>query len=375
MSSKDNQGNIFFIMFFFINIIAYLKVVDTVEGQILFLLIGMLSFMYIIFKNSIYDQKSILLFLFFYTMNGMICFLFNNNMDIQELLWPIAFEGIAILLLNIKINYKISKIIYYGLSIFMLLKIYFVGDANYINVSSSRNSVSAIILFYFCIYAISSYQNNKRVTILPVAFGLVVSIMAVGRSGILSFILLLVLLIPLKYKDGYYKFSNPIKIIIMIFIVAIILIIGYKYLNDFFGNTIRNFTVHGLKSVRVNIWTDYILKICSSPKYLIFGAPINGTYYLDLYSENLHNSFLMLHAKYGIVIVISIIFLGLNSLRYFYKTNNKIYLITFFTVLFRMQFDYTNFNGWFDPIFFYYLFYPFYESKRKISNFSVSSTK
>ena len=96
---------------------------------------------------------------------------------------------------------------------------------------------------------------------------------------------------------------------------------------------------------------------------IVFGAEISGTRLLNFYSSNLHNSILMLHAKYGIIglsiVLISLIRAGVRML----KERNMYLFVPLVSIFFRMNFDYTNFNGILDTVIIAFFMYAWYGDK------------
>ena len=71
----------------------------------------------------------------------------------------------------------------------------------------------------------------------------------------------------------------------------------------------------------------------------------------------------MLHAKYGMVVFLMVIILIIKSIVAYVKDRNFYFLSAMFICLFRMSFDYTNFNGLLDTIFLVLLLYPSYSKQ------------
>lgn len=71
---------------------------------------------------------------------------------------------------------------------------------------------------------------------------------------------------------------------------------------------ISRFSEYGLKSVRINIWSEYLEKTLDSGKNLFLGVDCSTGKYLGTYKQP-HNSYLELHAKFGIIgfIIVDII--------------------------------------------------------------------
>lgn len=359
MKDMNTTANFILFLYFFIDMLRFFNVIPLTLGNILYVLLGSFSIIYSVVKKGIKAQIPMFSFMFFYMFFGTLGLLLNGNMDIQELLWPFAFMGLAMLFLNFKTNYKLSKSIYYISTYLFLIKIILSGGVNNLNTASSRNTFGIMSLIYFTIYCIASNTSNKKITIYPILLGFLVTIFAVGRSGILTFLILTILFSLLKYDGERYRIRNPIKSLFILIIVLLFLFITYNLFEDFFSKMILNFQRRGLESIRTNIWLDYFKKTITSVKYIFFGTPIKGTYLLDYFSHNLHNSFIMLHAKYGLIPLATVLILILRSAIYFIKTSNLLYLIILLTTIFRMQFDYTNFNAQLDIVLYYFMFFPY----------------
>lgn len=359
-SKKNLIVSIILIVYVVIDLIRVFNVLPPAVFNIAYVSLGFLAILYSVYIKGIKKQLSICIFLFFYTLFGLVGIIVNKNIDFQEVLWPIAFLGISLLLLNFKLNYKLAQIIYYSIMFILITTMIISGGVNNVDMTSSRNTISVIVLFYFSIYVISMYTNNVRMTFFPIIIGLITTLLAVGRSGIITFLIITFFFFLIKYDNGKYKRRRFITSLVIIMIVAFVSGNSYSFLEIYFPDTIANFQDRGLESVREFIWSDYINKAFSSTLYLLFGAPIGGTFLLERYNDNLHNSFLMLHAKYGLFVYLSITLLVIYSFYVFIKKHNIVYPILLLAILFRMQFDYTNFNAQLDIIFFYIIFYPFY---------------
>ena len=84
----------------------------------------------------------------------------------------------------------------------------------------------------------------------------------------------------------------------------------------------------------------------------------NGTYqWLSFYNGNTHNSFLMLHAKFGLLalgLLIVLIFLVVHKA---IKEKNYIMIIILLAASARMFFDWIAFPGLYDVLFWYMYLY------------------
>lgn len=340
------------------DLVRLFNVIPLLLGNALYVVLGSVALIYSIYKNGIKKQIPIILFIFIYNFFGAIGVITNGNINFQELLWPFAFIGLATLLLNFDISYKISKYIYISLLICLAINIMISGGVNSLSIISSRNTISIMVLIYFAIYAIACYRNKNKINIYFLIAGFIVVIMAIGRSGILTFSILTVFFLIFDFRGKCHRVRNPIKIFVLLVGVAITAYISLNLAENYFNDMIYNFNRRGLESIRIEIWTEYLNKVFTSAKYFIFGAPIEGAAILDIF-PNLHNSWLMLHSKYGIFIFSIIIAMVTKSYIYFLKSRNLLYFTLLTVIMFRMQFDHTNFNAQLDIVFFYLILYPY----------------
>lgn len=360
--NKIKFADILVMSFILLQIIRYFGIIPISMANVLYVILGLISMMYVINKKGIKSQSRVLIYIYILTFFGLIGSLANGNIDFQEMFWPIAFSGIALVLLNFKINYNFSRFIYFTTATILIFQIMLSGSASNLETVASRNTISVFILITFSIYAISSYSNNKKITVIPVIIGIIVTVMAVGRSGILSLALLLIFFIIFEFDGMHHRIRLSYKTLIQIIFALIIIIYSGGVMEKFMSDMLLNFEQRGLESVRTIIWSDYISKTLNSLKYIVFGAPIEGTPVLNRFSSNLHNSFLMLHAKYGMVMVITLVIYVIKSLINFIKVKNYLFFSIFVVLLFRMQFDYTNFSAPMDVVFYYFIHQRYYKN-------------
>lgn len=361
-SLRINITDLLFLLFVIIEIFRFFKVIPLIIANIFFVIIGATIIFYVCKKKGLRMQFGVLTFMFIYIFFGILGVLLNGNSDFQEVLWPIAFMGGSLLLLNFDINYKLTKKIYYYSILAFVIKVISSGSINNIEIVSSRNAISVLVILLFSFYAISSYKHNKKINFIPVISGLVVVILAVGRSGILTFLLLLFFFLIFKFEGKRQNARGFINIIIILVPIVILSLILYRTFGTYITDAINNFESRGLESVRTLLWKEYFEKVSKSFMYIMFGAPITGSTLLDAFNNNLHNSFLMLHAKYGVIILISVITLIIRTMIFYIRRKNYLYLTLLTIILFRMQFDYTNFNAQLDIILWYLIFYPKYHN-------------
>lgn len=362
---KQLVVQILWVTYFILDILKFKSPMPLQIANILILCLGIFAIIYCFLKNGVNYQSEYVLFLVFYMASSFFSFFYNGNADIQEILWPLGFMGIGLLLLNFPVSVSTARLLYYGYCAYMTLLIMFCGGADYLGGRSSRNTVSEMVIIYFCIYMIASYEHRKSMGMFPVIVGLLTCCMAIGRSGILITGIAVLCFVIFKFRKGISGFAGWIRILAMAFLLAILLFLIFFSFSDIIGEVILNFRRRGLKSVRTDIWLDYTRQVVSSLGNVFWGAKITGTDLLNQYSNNLHNSFFMLHAKYGLACFIGIIILIVRMVVHCIRIKNYYLLIPMMLLLMRTNFDYVNFNASGDIVMVYYLLYPFYEQRMK----------
>ena len=302
-------------------------------------IIGSLSVAYSLMRNGLKTNRFFVRFVIVYSLCGLLSMLVNQNADVQELLWPLAYMGVGLLLLNFKIPFRFIRLLYFAVSMLFVIEIVVHGGVDNLELLSSRNSLSIYELQLWSIYMVSAHQNKKNVEYWTILLGLFVSVISIGRGGILTFVIMLGVFVLYKYEKGIAKRATIGRIIVYLGVLTVgVCFVYYKY-SDLINQMIYNLKWRGLETKRIQIWKDYIGVARSSAVYVVFGAPQRGTFWLDKYADNLHNSFLELHAKYGLFMFMYV-FIKLWKLACQWFRNKQIYLlIPLIGMIIRMNLD------------------------------------
>lgn len=359
MTIKYNNEKVALIIFLNYVLLTFLKFYVILSGyvcNVLLVLLGGMSFLYCVFVKGLNKQLPFVLFLIIYTVAGGISFVYSGNAQIQELLWPMGFMSFGVLFLNFPyIFYHSIMMSYYGFVCLSIYQIYNNGGADGCVIDGSRNNYSVYVVLWLSLYMISAFINKKSICVLAPLLGLMLCVMAVGRSGIVVGICMVLCFLFLELKKGrLYVLKYMACGVILIFIM---LFANNDYVSMSFMD---DFKKRQFDSLRYDIWRDYINICCSSLMDVFCGARISGSRMMDLYSQNLHNSFFMLHAKYGVIGVLEILFLLINTTLFYARNKCGYLLVALFAVVFRMSFDYTNFNGPLDTVLIILLLWPFF---------------
>ena len=340
-----------------IMVLKYFSILPLLASNLLIIAVGAVGIVISMIKNGIAAQEKVFIFVLLYMLFGVISLLYNDNADVQELLWPFGTMGIRIMLLNFTIPYR-TMLLYYYAFCGVFIVIYFLrGTISLVDRVSSRNAVSILTLLVFGFLMISAYENRKTVSLdVPLIF-FFVCFLAVGRGGILLALLVLALFMVFRFQNGRSSLRKWYALPLYALGLVIVYLLIMRFVPRLIEDVIENFESKQLQSLRSQIWREYISKTSHSFSNILFGAPVSGNRILDRYTDNLHNSFLALHSKYGIAMLLSVAGMLLSSLIRFIQKKNYYFLIVFLAILFRMNFEYCDFNGCIDNLLIYLWFY------------------
>lgn len=334
-----------------------------------------------------------LLFIGVYTAFGIVSFFYNGNADVIELLWPLGYMSTGLLLIFFRPNIAVCQSVFYGYCAAILLRIILAGDVNAAGFCASRNMISVHVLALLGIYLISVRKAGERFSVMTFLCAIFLCMTSRGRSAVfLAGIFALYLLVCLVFDRKAMRVCGKLD---LLFWAVMVLIYFYPilrtiqlpkfdspappeitapeipgqseipdasveppHLNNTVKQGIENLQARGLRSERIGIWKDYLKKVGASFTDLLFGATIGGTPILDDFTTNLHNSFFMLHAKYGLLgLLLVLVAMVCCGWRYLMQRNIH-YLFLMAALFWRMNLDYTNFNGILDILLVFLIFYP-----------------
>lgn len=361
---QDVIPTLIVVIFFILYFINTLSLYNIRIGQLILLLVGMIGYLYTLQNSKRKENIFYIMFFLLYTILGLISFLIIGNATVYEYMWPMAYGGIAIVLLNYNIRYNYVYILYYGLCAYYIFSS--LGNKMVADVTGvvSRNNLSVTILMFFSLLCVVSYKQDKEVRFSSVVLGLLLSLWAVGRSGILTFSIIFIGYIIIRYKG---KKLN-IKSIVMFLLFAITLYVLRDFIYKHFIEQAKyNYEVRGLESSRKLIWQTYIKESFSSVAYFFFGYPLENELIFTSVNGNLHNSFLHLHSRYGIFITLFFSSAILTKIFILFKKKKYLFSLIFIAIFVRINFDLVALNGGLDIFIYYMIFEGKYNKKIKES--------
>ena len=284
-------------------------------------------------------------------------------------------SGIAMIMVRRQVYSWAGYAIYYPIAAYFIIKI--MSGASPDNVlPCSHNGVSMLMLVATICYYVVLYAERKKTDIWPALLTLIISIWGIGRSGVLSSMLILFGLLVMKY-------GQKRKYVYAIMFIGVILFI-YQLSNRlefidsglYYGNAYNKFIAMGAQKgpeVRVNIWENYFYNL--NAFRVLFGANILTDPWPE--GESLafdyHNSFIHLHSQTGIY-GLFLMALAFISLIYYYQVN-QLLLFLFGALIVRWSTDMGMFFESWDFLFYYFIFnymYCAWRPREMVDNCDVS---
>lgn len=215
--------------------------------------------------------------------------------------------------------------------------------------SVSRNFVSVLMILCIAFYYFSCYQIEKRPNIIVPTLGLVIMLWAIGRAGIISGVVLLIGTLLLSKRKLTYSIA-----VFMVFLGGITFMQDKMtdHLNMFYLGIERFERLAG-SGQRDYINSDYFGRIVSDAGEMLFGAPLNKISSIVEVDGNPHNSYIRLHAAFGLLGSIVIVITILTAFITLLQKRCYLLVLIFLVALFRSAFDSTAFHGPLDVVIFY----------------------
>lgn len=346
------KGNIILVIYFLIiicqelvpNVSIVFQIINVMYGLFLFLVIGLNRIKFNSFKNKEIINILIKTFLLF-LLCGTVSFLYNRNNGIFLIFKMLTHLEISFIIVDKDVSYKMYNKLYYITIVCILIKWIVVKNENLV-FNSSRNAISVFLLFLCCIDMYLRQRNGFTVDYKKVLITMILSLLAKGRSGIIISVLFLFFVVCYNIFSKNHK--SKFKTVIFILGCCIILVYSINFINTY----LESFNRWGMESERGEFWKDYISNLDNSFFNIVFGVKLHDISMLKVFDYNLHNSFLMLHANYGVIPTIYVIWvLSYGFILSIKNKNFEMFLFIFILVL-KGNIDYVIFHSYCDVLFF-----------------------
>lgn len=273
-------------------------------------------------------------------------------------LFIVSGTGIAMILLRGYVYSWGGYMLFYSLAVYFLSFMLSGVSADFVFMNVSRNNISVVLLYAsISLYIMLSMENKKKIDLKPAIITFIISIWAIGRSGIVSSFVLLLGLI-------FVKFHVKKKYIVVICLLIAFLVYAFiqsgifiYFVNAANANVIQHATISMLReeSERGAIWMNYydnldLFRVICGVNVAEDPWPAG-----EILAYNYHNSFIFLHAQTGFMGLITIALI-IFSISTFYRIN-QVFLILLLALIMRAFTDMVIFFGRFDFIPFFFIFY------------------
>ncbi len=263
-----------------------------------------------------------------------------------RVLYLVATPCFAYFFINNKFN---TKLLYLPLLIEWIVLAYFVvtgADLNNIFDGTSRNYISVVMIVNVVTVNIVEWRQEGKVTVWPGIISFYFSLLAIGRSGIICSLLLLLGLLYFSYKQQTVR-SKIMYLIIIIIPIIIYIVIEYENLFLLVSAlpVLDRFNSMGMDTDYRDLLIESYLNHMN-PLNIILGYNYENNLLFACKDLNPHNSIIFLHYNTGIVFFIAILFL-IRSMFNLFK-NNKFFLMLMILLLLRGWTDSYLFLGPYD---------------------------
>lgn len=310
-------------------------------------------------SEVLYVNSKYLCFFMLAIMSIFASSLYNSNLAITEAAWYLQYAFMFATLLRIKIYIRVIEFYCLAFSLYFLA---FVAQGNTVYILEtgrvSRNAIGYGLTLLCVLYYISLDQNKKIVRysyIIPAIMSVVI-VWSGSRSGILSFVILLIGdLLGRRDNRNYKKIFRIIAFVILIYVVYMYL--SMKGFTDAYFSAFS--TKSGLKLIedtRFEIIREYARQSSENIFNIVLGTKLDSVPIIARLSGNPHNMFVRLHANFGIVFFMIICICSIRALIYLFKENIGMAFV-FLALLARGFSDIVGFSGLYDPVVYYFIFY------------------
>lgn len=282
----------------------------------------------------------------------IISMVINGNFAVYNIFTIITYQLISILIFFRKKVLSIFNFYFNGVIIYFIINMIIGSNPDYILNKASKNYISILLLALISLSYIYKLNENKKMMIFKCFLCLIIVFWTDGRGGILSFLFLTFGVIWILINKIFY--SNKVKLINIIkwLIVGIIVLIIIKDTYTIYLENVQR-VLHN--EGRLGIWSLYLSNTMKSFNNFIFGTPLNDEILFLRFGKNLHNSFIGIHAQFGIIIFIVTIVYMIKLLRVYISEEDKFMIIIIISIFIRSMTDIVFFGEIIDLALYYFI--------------------
>lgn len=391
-SWKVTLPNMLMLVFVVCVLMSNLVPVRGIVGSAFISFCGCICYLYVLYKRR-EDPKlwKITGFAVFLSLCMFVSSVYNHNAGLKEILWIWCYMGAALLLSSFEIDDRWMQLLFYLLSAYFVICIIMHRSVHYILYSTSRNGISSHMLFVMLLIYLCR-GTKKRVIYLPAVLNVIICVWALGRAGVLAAVFFLIGIVTYGLvKDGWKSAWKRLAGVAAVLMVSVVLLMTVFPTNETLrpeenktGQTEsvndpakqpavldKDFSTEkvtqkektflavvsgsGLRSRRISVWKEYLSRAAGSASEFLLGVDCSKGELLAYYTQP-HNSYLELHAKFGLAGFVSVMALLFMSCIRFLRNRKWLWLLIMAACGLRSFLDWTAFPGAYDVFFWYFIF-------------------
>lgn len=278
-----------------------------------------------------------------FSVLSIVSSFYNGNESPLSFVWVWTYMGIGCLAASCSRNSTPFAVTSALVTIVYLAAMLMGADPNTLMVVGSRNNISVVLLLILCLYYLVAVSNqNRDVSVAPSILCFVACVMAEGRAGVLVSLFIVVVTVLRKLLRSK---RNVVKSVILILVlIAVAGVVVYL----FWGSiqlVLDRFKDDGFtEDGRQSLLSEYFAGLGSSVGNLLFGVPFEEYHWLSHF-ENPHNSFVLLHSRFGLIAFLFVVGALIRSCCIFFRQRKFFLLLITLALAVRSITDSICFSG------------------------------
>ena len=304
-------------------------------------------------------------------LSQMISSFINGNSEFTGVVLGLRYVFIAILTVQAKLNYKIILLAYYSLYTYIIYMLFTGNAVSSLTYQVSYNSITVIGVSLLALSYIAAHQNGRNIQIIQAIVLLFTAVWVGTRTGIIIGVFLVICLLFFAGVTREKKVQRAKMLLSIVVVCGIVIFLFSKtsrWEEFLFQYTYK--TSHGgslFDDVRWQMVAEYVDECLSNPVYFLIGGSYSEIHLIHLFENNPHNMFISLHANYGLLGFLMVIFFLIKTGVIFYK-KNKVYLFVLIALVFSGFGNICGFPGLYDTLTFYLILVACFRERTRKAN-------
>lgn len=325
------------VMLYFVTLVIH-NLYHVTVIDLLWYLILITCFLLGTFRTKIIIYRHLVGLVLLFALSGVLNILFVGNTSVSDIVFLVFFAGIYQLLVDDELDERFILAAIYMDCLLVAFAIIKTGFGRPIFGELSNNFVSVLLFLPTIVYYIRKEYDHGKISILPALAVTLTCFLAIGRAGIItSAVLLLFIVSYATFSDKNWDNARKQALFRVGVICTAFVLLGVflLFLDKLLTITVfARFSRYGMYGTgRMAIWEEYITTMAKDVKSILLGVEYSQLPLMVRYRNNLHNSYLNLHADYGIAVLFYTIYMFVSNCFRCIRAGKWIYL-SVMTVLF-----------------------------------------